>query len=215
MTYGYDPQSLCTAWTYFVNQSDVHQKSDLFRLDLVDVTREVLMLIIGHNYKLFMAAYGKNDSDHVAHYGNKLIEIHDDLETILLTHEHFLFGRWVKEARSAATTTSDRDLFEYNLRNQITLWGPTGVNPDYARKQWAGLVSDYYRSRWLLFVNMVLDSTISGKPFSESLYNELVFTTVEQPFTFKRSSYPDEIIGDSVALSKRLRDRYISECQMV
>jgi hypothetical protein len=31
---------------------------------------------------------------------------------------------------------------------QITLWGPDGNILDYASKQWAGLVGDYYASRW-------------------------------------------------------------------
>lgn len=29
-------------------------------------------------------------------------------------------------------------LYEYNARNQITLWGPDGQIKDYANKQWAG-----------------------------------------------------------------------------
>ena len=29
-------------------------------------------------------------------------------------------------------------MFEYNARNQITLWGPNGEIVDYANKQWAG-----------------------------------------------------------------------------
>lgn len=29
-------------------------------------------------------------------------------------------------------------LYEYNARNQITLWGPKGEITDYANKQWAG-----------------------------------------------------------------------------
>lgn len=32
----------------------------------------------------------------------------------------------------------ESDLYEYNARNQITLWGPSGEIKDYANKQWAG-----------------------------------------------------------------------------
>lgn len=32
----------------------------------------------------------------------------------------------------------DEQLFEYNARNQITLWGPNGEIVDYANKQWSG-----------------------------------------------------------------------------
>jgi hypothetical protein len=32
----------------------------------------------------------------------------------------------------------EKQLYEYNARNQITLWGPHGEIVDYANKQWAG-----------------------------------------------------------------------------
>ena len=34
------------------------------------------------------------------------------------------------------------DLYEYNARNQITLWGPNGEIDDYAAKNWAGLIGE-------------------------------------------------------------------------
>lgn len=33
----------------------------------------------------------------------------------------------------------EKKLYEYNARNQITLWGPRGEIVDYANKQWAGM----------------------------------------------------------------------------
>ena len=33
----------------------------------------------------------------------------------------------------------EKQLYEYNARNQITLWGPHGEIVDYANKQWAGM----------------------------------------------------------------------------
>ena len=33
----------------------------------------------------------------------------------------------------------EKQLYEYNARNQITLWGPRGEIVDYANKQWAGM----------------------------------------------------------------------------
>jgi hypothetical protein len=34
----------------------------------------------------------------------------------------------------------EKQWYEYNARNQITLWGPRGEIVDYANKQWAGMV---------------------------------------------------------------------------
>ena len=33
-------------------------------------------------------------------------------------------------------------MYEYNARNQITLWGPNGEIDDYAAKNWAGLIGE-------------------------------------------------------------------------
>lgn len=213
---GYDPKAVCSAWKSFVYRSESFRDHNLFRLDLVDITREALLLIAGSKYRLLVKAFSKKDATSVADYGIQLVQILDDLEQILATHEHFLFGRWIREARAKAKTDQEGDQYEYNMRNQITLWGPNGEILDYARKEWAGLVSDYYRPRWFLFTNLLLESLLpGGAPFLQSRYNKLVFTTVEQPFTFKKSSYPDQPIGETINLAKQLYDTYASECQAV
>ena len=54
---------------------------------------------------------------------------------------------------------------EFNARNQITLWGPNGEIIDYAAKVgWAGLVGDFYGSRWDIFLQYVVNATTSGTP---------------------------------------------------
>ena len=37
----------------------------------------------------------------------------------------------------------EKQMYEYNARNQITLWGPRGEIVDYANKQWAGMFISY------------------------------------------------------------------------
>jgi len=213
---GYDPKSLCTAWKFFVFRSESFQESSLFRLDLVDVTREALQLIAGNNYWLLVKAFSKKDLANVIIYGTKLVQILDDLERILATHEHFLLGSWIKQARAKGKTDAERDQYEYNMRNQLTLWGPNGEILDYARKEWAGLVADYYKPRWLLFTSMLAESLqTGGAPFLQARYDNVVFNMVEKPFTFKKSTFPDEPIGDSVMLAKQLYDKYAGECQAV
>lgn len=43
-------------------------------------------------------------------------------------------------AREAARPKTEADAFERQALNQVTLWGPTGENNDYARKEWSGLI---------------------------------------------------------------------------
>ena len=60
-----------------------------------------------------------------------MMELFTDLETILASDEHFLLGRWLEKAKSLATNETESKLYEFNARNQLTLWGPDGnVNFD-------------------------------------------------------------------------------------
>lgn len=66
------------------------------------------------------------------------LEIFTDLEWILASNKAFLLGPWLESAKAAASSDEEKKQFEYNARNQITLWGPKGQIMDYANKQWSG-----------------------------------------------------------------------------
>lgn len=49
-----------------------------------------------------------------------------DMHELLRTNKRFLLGIWQRDAAQWATDVKEKELLEYNARNQITLWGPTG-----------------------------------------------------------------------------------------
>jgi len=51
-----------------------------------------------------------------------------DLDTLLASDEHFLLGPWLEDAKALGVDEKERELYEYNARNQISLWGPTDKN---------------------------------------------------------------------------------------
>jgi alpha-N-acetylglucosaminidase len=55
-----------------------------------------------------------------------LLDLLNDMETVLASDSHFLLGRWIAAAKSWATDIPEAFLMEFNARNQITLWGPRG-----------------------------------------------------------------------------------------
>lgn len=89
----------------------------------------------------------------------------------------------------------EKTQYEWNARNQITLWGPNGEILDYATKQWNGIVADYYKPRWESFFNELQSSLDSGERFNQTLYNTKVFSDVEQPFTLSTKKYPESPSG--------------------
>ena len=56
-----------------------------------------------------------------------------------------------QRARSAGCTEEEADAYEWNARTQLSVWGTSDAGgsevEDYANKQWAGLMSSYYRPR--------------------------------------------------------------------
>ena len=66
------------------------------------------------------------------------IDLLEDLEKILRTNKNFLLGPWLESSKSLSTNEEDKKNYEFNARNQITLWGPEGEILDYAGKQWLG-----------------------------------------------------------------------------
>ena len=59
------------------------------------------------------------------------LDILEDLDRILATNKNFLLGPWLESAKAMATNSRERKLYEFNARNQITLWGPDGQILDY------------------------------------------------------------------------------------
>ena len=77
------------------------------------------------------------------------------------------------------------------------MWGPKGEIIDYAAKMWAGVVADYYKPRWEMFINDLHKAMTDRVPFNQTAYKTKVFDTVEKPFTFDTKYYADQPTGNS------------------
>ena len=64
--------------------------------------------------------------------GLVFIDLLKDMEEILSTNKNFLLGPWLESAKALATNEEEKKIYEFNARNQITLWGPNGEILDYA-----------------------------------------------------------------------------------
>lgn len=154
-----------------------------------------------------MTSYQNKDSHSLSSNGTKLVDLLSDLDTILMTNEHFLLGQWLKAAKAQGTTKDEVKLYEYNARNQITLWGPTGEIDDYANKMWSGLVSAYYKPRWQLFVKELVTAVSQGKEIDLNAFKAkaLVQGTA---WTHGSEEYTPVPKGDSVEVAKSLNKKY-------
>ena len=90
--------------------------------------------------------------------------------------------------------------FVWNAKNQITLWGPKGEILDYATKHWAGLVINYHKPRWQLFIAQLKFALDNNLKFNQTQYGINVFESVEKPFTVSVENYSDVATGIIIIL---------------
>ncbi|XP_038634429.1 alpha-N-acetylglucosaminidase-like isoform X2 [Scyliorhinus canicula] len=203
------------------NKSDVYEawrrmhaaisdlfSSETFRYDLVDVTRQSVQLLVSEFYEDLKNAFLKYSIVGLQTSGNVLVhDLLPELDKLLSSDKHFLLGHWLQTARSLATSEKEADLYEFNARSQITLWGPGGNLLDYANKQWGGLVNDYYALRWDLFVSTLIKCLEKRIPFSQAHFNQIVFQ-LEQSFIVNKVKYPDKPVGNTFEIAKKMFLKY-------
>ena len=179
----------------------------LFRYDLVDVTRQSLQLIAITNYDDMIAGFKANSTSAVQAAAVKLYEVFVDMDAILSSNQYFLLGHWLNSAKALATNSQEKELYEYNARNQVTLWGPRGNIDDYANKMWGGLVNTYYKPRWELFESYLVDAISNGTGFKPDKFNAAVLDH-ETKWTQGTASFPDAPVGDTLTIAKKLHGKY-------
>ncbi|KAM8945599.1 alpha-N-acetylglucosaminidase [Pelodytes ibericus] len=204
----YDQNELFEAWRLMYEASSSLASSDTFLYDLVDVTRESIQQLVTAYYIEIKLAYDDKSPQNLITVGGVLVyDLLPELDALLSSQPQFLLGRWLEAASLMASSKEEADLYEMNARNQITLWGPNGNILDYANKQLGGLIQDYYRERWSLFVWGLLESLNADVPFSQKKFNEVVFS-VEQGFIYNQKIYSSKPTGNTIEIAKAIFLKY-------
>ena len=165
-TINYDPAVVTSAWNMLYNASAADPtlwNNSAYQFDLVDVTRQVIANAFVPLYTQFVSVFTSNAASNFSATGHQMISLLTALDSILSTNPHFALPTWLASARAWANNvtnaTATAAFYEYDARNQITLWGPNAQISDYASKSWGGLVSSYYIPRWTIFVNYLGSSS--------------------------------------------------------
>lgn len=179
-----------------------------YRYDLVDVGRQVMSNLFLDLFSLLKAANDRADANSFASVGAVMLRLLADWDTLLNTHDSYLLGRWIADARSWAADETEADLFEYNARNQITLWGESGEINDYASKNWGGLAGGYYLPRWELFISTALSALKTGVPMDTEAYYSKAIKLGQDFCTDYKTVFPTSAVGSTVEVSKELQSRW-------
>mmetsp|Transcript_61107 Transcript_61107/g.144303 ORF Transcript_61107/g.144303 Transcript_61107/m.144303 type:complete len:325 (-) Transcript_61107:29-1003(-) len=175
----YDPSDLVLAWLDLIHAATTLPMSPSLRYDLVDVTRQVLSNTFSLLHGDIVESYDNGALTSLQHATEAAVEVIRDLDHILSYSEHFMLGPRVARARAMGADEEDADYMEWNLRNQLTLWGPHGTIVDYASKQWADLIRSYHLPRWRLFFERLVTCVKEGVEFDQSEFDAVVFQLEE------------------------------------
>ena len=138
--------------------------------------------------------------------GEKLLTFISDADKLLASDKIYLLGRWINAAIKIAPDNY-KNLFEFNARNLVTLWGPDGNINDYARKSWAGLYIDYYYPRWKLFIDEVVAAVKNETEFDNDKFKEAAMN-FSKSWQYQNNTYSSDPIGYSYVIAKELYDKY-------
>lgn len=117
------------------------------RYDLVDLTRQALAKYANELFLKIVKAYQLYDAQTMASLSQQFLELVNDIDTLLSSHEGFLLGPWLQSAKQLAQNeeqekqvhfesihplwdyyiqyiilTNLKLQYEWNARTQITMW---------------------------------------------------------------------------------------------
>ena len=179
----------------FRKAADRFPESETYKYDLVDLSRQVMANHGRVAYKRVVDAYNAKDKERLSACAERFINLILLQDRLLQTDKHFLLGNWLRQAASYGGTAADRRQSLLNARTQITYWGPndsaTRVH-DYANKEWAGLLKDYYATRWKAFFASLQSSLSTGKT------EAVDFFSMERKWASETNAYPTEASGNYI-----------------
>lgn len=207
-TLTYDPMQLVKAWDLFIATTDSIKGKEGFQYDLVDVTRQVLGNYATPLQQKFVEAFQERDKAAFDEYSEQFIQLIEDMDKLLGTQKDFLLGPWLSDARKWGTTEEEKDLYEFNARDLITLWGGKDCPlHEYSCRQWSGLLNGFYKPRWEMFFQYADSCLQNNTRLSMRTFDKRV-KEWEWQWVHEHESYPVNPSGDPVEIAKKMYTRY-------
>ena len=205
----YNPNELLNAWDLFIKAAPALAASDAYQYDLVDITRQVLA-----NYALPLQqkcalAYLQHDTAAYSRNTTLFLQLMDDIDQLLATRTDFLLGRWIQDARNCGITPAEKDLYELNARDVITLWGDKESElHEYSNRQWAGLIKGFYKPRWKQFFLYLKKKMVTGERMETNDFEKTIKEWEWQWVNRHDDQYTAEPVGSAIAIVKQLYTKY-------
>lgn len=165
----YDSRDIIRAARLFASAARHLADNPHYRYDLVDITRQAITEAARIEARNFSEAARLSDSAAYRRASDRFMSLLMMQDTLLSTSPQFRVDTWIRSARNAAPTPDLADAMERDARTLITTWGnrtasENGNLHDYSHREWAGLLSDLYATRWRTWFDSRLADWTSPTP---------------------------------------------------
>lgn len=156
---GYPLEELEKAGILLLEDYETLCSSEGYLYDVVTILQQILSNRAFVSHKELVEAYEKRNLEQFEEKATKFLTIIEQMELVTSTNKHYLLGHWIEQAKTLANTTDDfyKQLYEWNAKMLITTWGDynqseLGKLHDYSNRQWSGLIGDFYKTRWMYWI---------------------------------------------------------------
>ena len=149
----YNPQLLERAFELLLEDFDLLSTSEAYRYDLTEIMRQMVNNYAVRQYNKVIDAYEAKDLDMFRIEKAKFLNAFDVCDLIQGTQQDQLAGEWIGKAEDWAIRYDDFawDCLTMNAKALITTWAgaaSASALPDYAYRNYQGMMVDLYKARW-------------------------------------------------------------------
>ena len=149
----YNPQLLERAFELLLEGFDLLSASEAYRYDLTEIMRQMVNNYTVRQYNNVIDAYEAGDLVTFRIEKAKFLNAFDVCDLIQGTQQDQLAGEWIGKAEDWAIRYDDFawDCLTMNAKALITTWAgaaSASALPDYAYRNYQGMMIDLYKARW-------------------------------------------------------------------
>lgn len=202
----YDNKDLWNIWYQLLSAKEVNSVG--YRFDVINIGRQVLGNLFSDFRASFTDCYHQKDIEGMKKWAAKMDGLLKDVDRLLSCETSFSIGKWIRDARDWGNSNKEKDYYEQNARCILTTWGQkaTQLN-DYANRGWGGLTNSYYRKRWKLFTEYIINEVLQEREADEKDFYDQI-TEFEYQWTLQKESFPELSGEEPVKVANALYIKY-------
>ncbi len=176
--------------------------------DVVDVGRQVLGDACAAPIGRALAAWQAGDAAALGAASGEVLQLLDDLDTLLATHPALMLGAWLESAAARGADEAEKAALVLGARTLVTHFGPSGsALRGGSAREWAGLVGAFHCERWRrLFAGLA--TSIGGAAFDARAF-DAELEQFERTWAAASTPYASAPMGSTLEVAQRLVETWV------